>query len=76
MHKDKPPGIFDFAQRSIRYLIGFWLAAGLLLSFFVHVGLLVWRVDTEKGPKLENGLETKTAPVTKPTSPPGPVVRY
>jgi hypothetical protein len=77
MHKDKPPGIFDFAERSMRYLICFWLTAGLLLSFFVHTTLLIWRVDAQKGPQPENSLETATAPVTKPTSPPtAPAVRY
>jgi hypothetical protein len=49
MHKDKPPGPFDFAERSIRYLVGFWLTAGLALSILVHTGILIWR-DNAKGP--------------------------
>ncbi|PZR75152.1 MAG: hypothetical protein DLM73_06070 [Chthoniobacterales bacterium] len=77
MHKDKPPGMFDFAERSIRYLIGFWLAAGFLLSLVVHVGMLVWRVDSRRGPERAETLESKTAPMRKPTSPPtAPDVRY
>ena len=63
MHKDKPPGIFDFAERSIRHLIGFWLIAGFLLSILVHFGLLLWRADA-KGPSEINrdsgALEAKT----------------
>ncbi len=78
MHKDTPPGIFDFAERSVRYLIGFWFVAGILLSVFVRVGLLVTRVDAGNGPpNPENTLEKATEPVRKPTAPPSdPAVRY
>ena len=46
MHKDRPPGLFDFAQRSMRYLIGFWFMTGLLLSAFVNTGIMIWRADS------------------------------
>jgi hypothetical protein len=46
VHKDKPPGIFDFAHRSLRHTIGLGLMAGFVLSILVHVGLLICRVDT------------------------------
>ena len=46
MHKDRPPGIFDFAGRSLRYLIAFWFTTGLLLSILVHTGILIWRADS------------------------------
>jgi hypothetical protein len=48
MHKDKPPGPFDFAERSIRYLVGFWLTTGFVLSILVHTGMLVWRADAKR----------------------------
>lgn len=57
MHKDKPPGLFDFAERSIRYLVGFWFTAGLILSILVHTGMLVWRADA-RGPGLKQDGET------------------
>ena len=82
MHKDKPPGPFDFAERSIRYLVGFWLIAGLALSLLVHTGMLIWRAD-DLGPSKPNpeALETATAAqraaAGKPPPPdPPPSVRY
>jgi hypothetical protein len=78
MHKDKPPGLFDFAERSIRYLIGFWLVAGFLLSLVLHLSMLVWRGDSQATQgKTEEVLETSTAPVRKSSSPPAdPSVKY
>ena len=52
MHKNKPPGLFDFAERSIRYLVGFWFIAGLVLSLLVHTGMVIRRADA-KGPGLQ-----------------------
>ncbi|MDP9097804.1 MAG: hypothetical protein M3N48_02260 [Verrucomicrobiota bacterium] len=78
MHKDTPPGIFDFADRSVRYLIGFWFVAGILLSVFVRVGLLVTRVDADNAPpNAEISVEKATERVRTPTPPPSdPSVRY
>lgn len=78
MHKDKPPGMFDFGQRSIRYLVVFWSTAGFLLSLLIHLGMLVWRVDFgPTQPKSEEALERTTAPVRPATSPPSAAaVRY
>jgi hypothetical protein len=81
MHKDKPPGLFDFAERSIRYLVGFWLTTGLGLSILVHTGILVWR-DNAKGPGPKpnpEALEAKATarkPATATTPPPSAAVRY
>ncbi len=82
MHKDKPPGPFDFAERSIRYLVGFWLTAGLVLSMFVHTGMLIWRSDSA-GPnkpdpaKLEAATAAQRAAAGKvPPPDPPPAVRY
>ena len=82
MHKDKPPGPFDFAERSIRYLVGFWLLAGLVLSMLVHTGMLIWREDAT-GPskpdpaKLEAATAARRAAAGKvPPPDPPPAVKY
>ncbi len=81
VHKDKRPGVFDFAERSIRYLVGFWFTAGLALSILVHTGMLVWRAD-DKGPGAKRNpeaLEAKTTarkPASATTPPPSAAVRY
>lgn len=46
MHKDKPPGIFDFADRPVRYAVSFGLATGFVLSIFGYGGLSLWRADS------------------------------
>lgn len=81
MHKDKPPGPFDFAERSIRYLVGFWFVAGIILSVFVHTGILIRRADA-KGPDAKrnpDALEAEAAarkPASATTPPPSAAVRY
>ena len=79
MHKDKPPGLFDLAERSVRYLIGFWFTAGLVLSILVHTTVLVWRADAEPGLKQNaESLEVK-ASAHKPASastPAAPAVKF
>jgi hypothetical protein len=39
MHKDKPPGIFDLGDRSMRYAAGFCFVVGFLLSVLVRVAV-------------------------------------
>jgi hypothetical protein len=80
MHKDKPAGLFDFAERSIRYLVGFWFTTGLILSILVHTGMLVWRADA-RGPGLKQDgetLEVKASAHKPPaaSTPPAASVRY
>lgn len=41
MHKDKPPGIFDLADRSLGYVVGFGLVTGFLLSIIGWIGYLL-----------------------------------
>jgi hypothetical protein len=48
MHRDLPPGPFDFAARSVRYMVGFWFTAGLVLSLLFHTGILLWRADSNE----------------------------
>jgi len=45
MHKDLPPGAFDFERRSLRYTISFGLLIGLILSIFVYGAVFIWRAD-------------------------------
>jgi hypothetical protein len=83
MHRDKPPGLFDFAARSIRYLIGFSFTTGLVLSLLVHIGMLVWRAnakepDTKPNPEaLEAATAAQRAAAGKSPPPDPPAaVRY
>ena len=81
MHKDRPPGPLDFAERSIRYLVGFWLMTGLALSVLVHTGILISR-DNAKGPGPKRNPEaleaaaTAQKPASASTVPPSAAVRY
>jgi hypothetical protein len=43
MHKDKPPGIFDLGDRSMRYAAGFCFVVGFLVSVLVRIGVLLAR---------------------------------
>ena len=43
MHKDKPPGIFDLSERSMRYAAGFCFVVGFLASVIVRIGVALAR---------------------------------
>jgi hypothetical protein len=43
VHKDKPPGIFDFSDRSMRYAAGFCFFVGFLASVIVRIGVALAR---------------------------------
>jgi len=82
MHKDPRPGIFDFAARSLRYIIGLGLLTGIILSIFVYVAVFVWRADrgASDPPKanageLENSM-TARRKIPTPTPAPAAAVRY
>jgi hypothetical protein len=70
MHKDKPPGIFDFAERSIRHLIGFWLITGFILSILVQGGLLLWRADRKEPSGADSATEALEAKTDAHRTPP------
>lgn len=79
MHKDKPPGLFDFAERSIRYLIGFWFVAGLSLSILVRTGILIRRDDKRDASRNPDRLEAEAMarrPATASTPPQVEAVRF
>lgn len=79
MHKDKPPGLFDFAERSIRYLIGFWFIAGLSLSILVRTGILIRRDNKGDLTRNPDALEAEAMarrPATATTPQPTDAVRY
>ncbi|CAN5552691.1 hypothetical protein BH18VER1_BH18VER1_16530 [soil metagenome] len=46
MHKDKPPGPFEFASRSVGHAVGFGLACGAVLSIVAYVALALWGADS------------------------------
>jgi hypothetical protein len=43
MHKDKPPGIFDLSERSVRYAAGFCFVVGFAISVIVRIGFVLAR---------------------------------
>ena len=43
VHKDKPPGIFDLSERSMRYAAGFCFVVGFLVSVIARIGVVLAR---------------------------------
>ena len=43
MHKDKPPGIFDLTERSMRYAAGFCFVVGFVVSVLLRIGVVLAR---------------------------------
>ena len=43
VHKDKPPGIFDLSERSMRYAAGFCFVVGFVVSVLVRIGVALAR---------------------------------
>jgi hypothetical protein len=82
MHKDKPPGLFDFAERGIRYLVGFWFTTGLVLSILVRTAMLVLRDDASNhtvrsSDAIEAAANARKPPKDPNASAPSPAaVRY
>ena len=50
MHKDKPPGIFDLSERSMRYAAGFFFVVGFLISVLVRVAMVLSGEHTSATP--------------------------
>jgi hypothetical protein len=79
MHKDKPPGLFDFAERGVRYLVGFWFTTGLVLSILARTTILVMRDDGNHVKRDADAIEAEARArrPAKDTPPPAPAaVRY
>ena len=80
MHKDKPPGLFDFAERGVRYLAGFWFTTGLVLSILVRTAMLIMGDNSsDSNSRSPDRLEAEAQarkPATAPTEAPPPSVRY
>lgn len=81
MHKDKPPGLFDLAERSVQHAIWLGLASGVLLSVLVQAGLLVSKIESGSGRPRASAQEAHramTAHKTPGTPPPAPTaaVKY
>lgn len=43
MHKDKPPGIFDLNERSMRYAAGFCFVVGFVVAVIARIGVVLAR---------------------------------
>jgi hypothetical protein len=82
MHKDSPPGAFDFERRSLRYTISLGLFTGFILSIFVYGAVVIWRADrgAVETPKASAGaIEAATAAARRrapPTPAPTAAVQY
>lgn len=50
MHKDKPPGIFDISERSMRYAAGFCFVVGFLISVVVRLAIVLAGEHTTRAP--------------------------
>jgi hypothetical protein len=50
MHKDKPPGIFDLSERSMRYAAGFCFVVGFVVSVLVRVAMVLAREHSAATP--------------------------
>jgi hypothetical protein len=59
MHKDKPPGLLDFAERGVRYLAGFWFITGLVLSILVRTAMLIMGDDSSAATRSLDAIETE-----------------
>jgi hypothetical protein len=50
MHKDKPPGIFDLSERSLRYAAGFCFVVGFVISVIARVAIVLAREHSSVAP--------------------------
>lgn len=50
MHKDKPPGIFDLSERSMRYAAGFCFVVGFIVSVIVRIAMVLAREHSTSNP--------------------------
>ncbi|MEP6809166.1 MAG: hypothetical protein ABI992_02905 [Chthoniobacterales bacterium] len=80
VHKDKPPGFFNFPARSAKHAIWMGLATGVFLSFVAHVVLVIKQADPDGS---RRGMEAATGMLTahhkepdKATPPPPSNVKY
>ena len=49
VHKDKPPGLFDIADRPARYVVWLGLGTGFALSVLVNLAYLLAKDNATKG---------------------------
>lgn len=79
MHKDKPPGLFDFPAHSAQHAIWVGLATGMVLSFLVHASLVITRPDPEggrRGTAKRRVMSMPKNPKNPATTPNPPLVNY
>ncbi len=63
MHKDKPPGLFEFTARPPAHAVTFGLATGAVLSILAYIGMSLWGADSAaRGqPRTRETLEEATS---------------
>jgi hypothetical protein len=83
MHKDKPPGIFEFTARPVQHAVTLGLATGVVLSILAYIGMTLWGADASArraepagGDSLEQSTSTIPRPNASATSSPPPAIRY
>lgn len=81
MHKDKPPGIFEFTARPVRHAVAVGLATGVVASILTYIGTTLWGADASARSRPATGPESleEAAAATHPnvaTPTPSAAVRY
>jgi len=72
MHKDKPPGLFEFAARPAAHAVTFGLTTGAVLSILAYIGMSLWGADPaarRRPPPRETLEEVTSAAQTNSTDP-------
>ncbi|MDQ6625636.1 MAG: hypothetical protein M3Y69_05775 [Verrucomicrobiota bacterium] len=71
MHKDKPPGIFEFTARPVQHAVTLGLATGVVLSILTYVGMTLWGADAtarHAEPAGRESLEETTSTIPRPNA--------
>jgi hypothetical protein len=83
MHKDKPPGVFEFSARPVQHAVTLGLATGVVLSILAYVGMTLWGADASArhaepagAESLEQSTSTISRPNTSATPMPSAALRY
>lgn len=83
MHKDKPPGLFEFTSRPVQHAVAFGLATGVVLSILIYVGMTLWGADASarhSEPAGAESLEQSTSTIPRQNTSPTPgasaAIRY
>jgi hypothetical protein len=83
MHKDKPPGVFEFTARPVQHAVTLGLATGVVLSILAYVCMILMGADASarhSAPAAPRSIEETTSLIRRPngsaTQTPSPALRY